>query len=98
MAEVQSTGEITLGKEQTLMLESLLLLAFCLFIGLVSLAICVWLVAARSAFYDGRVAFGSSKFGDRRVFRRQLCVVSPHRGSERIADLSSKQAEEGSRG
>ncbi len=50
MPETQNPEEMILGKERASMLETILLLAFCLFMGLLSLAVCVWQVVTGRAF------------------------------------------------
>jgi hypothetical protein len=46
MLDSHGPQEITLGKEQTSMFESILLLAFCLIVGLIAVAVCGYLVAS----------------------------------------------------
>jgi hypothetical protein len=50
MAEFHDPQSITLGKERTSMLESLLLLAFCLFVGLLAVAVCGYLAVSHLLF------------------------------------------------
>ena len=56
MPDIQNPQAITLGKEQNSMLETLLLLGFCLLVGLLSLAVCAYLAATHLLFtLDGIV-------------------------------------------
>jgi hypothetical protein len=56
MPDIQNPQAITLGKEQHFMLETLLLLGFCLLVGLLSLAVCAYLAATHLLFtLDGIV-------------------------------------------
>ena len=45
MAEDQNTSAIAIGEEESTMLQSAMLLLFCLLVGVLSLAICVWVAA-----------------------------------------------------
>jgi uncharacterized YccA/Bax inhibitor family protein len=50
MTSSQTANEATSGKEQAPMVQSVLLLAFCLFMGLLSLAVCVWVALTGQLF------------------------------------------------
>jgi len=50
MTSGQSAIEATSVKEQTPILQSVLLLAFCLFMGLLSLAVCIWVALTGQLF------------------------------------------------
>jgi uncharacterized membrane protein YqjE len=45
MADEQNISAITIGEEKSTMLQSALLLLFCLLVGVLSLAVCVWVAA-----------------------------------------------------
>jgi uncharacterized membrane protein YqjE len=61
MPDEQSISSITIGEGKSTMLQSMLLLLFCLLVGVLSLAVCVWVaVSGQLLTMDGLLTIAIS--------------------------------------
>jgi len=61
MADEESASAITIGEEKSTMLQSALLLLFCFLVGVLSLAVCVWVaVSGQLLTMDGLLTIAIS--------------------------------------